>query len=80
MIRHIVHLRFRDGTPDAVRQALHADPAGLARHIGGILDFRDTAVRDAYLADPAHQAIGARIVAATEGGIDGVLVGDLALP
>ena len=40
-------------------------------------DFRDIAVRDAYLADPVHQAIGARIVAAAEGGIDGVFVFDV---
>lgn len=42
-------------------------------------DFRDLAVRDAYLEDAAHQAIGARIVAELEGGIDGVFVADVAL-
>jgi len=42
-------------------------------------DFRDTAVRDAYLVDPVHQAVGARIVAETEGAADGVLVLDVAL-
>ena len=42
-------------------------------------DFRDEAVRDAYLADAAHQAIGAGIVARCEGGIDGVFVMDIAL-
>lgn len=40
-------------------------------------DFRDTAVRDAYLIHPAHQAIGARIVAETEGGAEGVFVFDV---
>ena len=39
-------------------------------------DFRDTGVRDVYLGDAAHQAIGARIVAETEGGTDGVFVMD----
>lgn len=39
--------------------------------------FRDAAARDAYLAHPAHQAVGARIVAAT-GGPAGVLVIDIA--
>jgi hypothetical protein len=39
-------------------------------------DFRDTAVRDAYLVDPEHQKIGGRIVARTEGGPDGVFVAD----
>lgn len=42
-------------------------------------DFRDTAVRDAYLADPVHQAVGARLVAHLEGGADGVFVMDIAL-
>ncbi len=42
-------------------------------------DFRDAAVRDAYLIDPAHQAVGARLVAQTEGGVEGVFVFDVAL-
>ncbi len=39
-------------------------------------DFRDTGVRDVYLVDEVHQSIGARIVAETEGGPDGVYVFD----
>lgn len=39
-------------------------------------DFRDTGVRDAYLEDDVHQAIGARMVAELEGGADGVFVFD----
>ncbi|MEL6436495.1 MAG: Dabb family protein [Pseudomonadota bacterium] len=39
-------------------------------------DFKDEAARDAYLADPGHQAVGARLVAATQGGPDGILVCD----
>lgn len=39
-------------------------------------DFRDTQVRDIYLADPTHQAIGGRIVDELEGGADGVFVFD----
>ncbi len=42
-------------------------------------DFRDVAVRDTYLDDPAHKAVGARLVAEMEGGIDGVFVADVAL-
>ncbi|MEP2530328.1 Dabb family protein [Shimia sp.] len=42
-------------------------------------DFRDVAVRDAYLADPAHQTIGGRIVEKLEGGADGVFVCDIEL-
>ncbi len=41
-------------------------------------DFSDEAARDAYLADPEHQAIGTRIVAALEGGADGIVVFDIA--
>lgn len=41
-------------------------------------DFADTASRDAYLSDPDHQAMGARLVAAV-GGLDGILVCDIAL-
>ena len=40
-------------------------------------DFRDVAVRDAYLADPEHQAIGARIVGKLDGGAEGVFVCDI---
>lgn len=43
-------------------------------------DFQNAAARDAYLIDPAHQAVGARIVAATEGGPEGVFVFDVEVP
>lgn len=39
-------------------------------------DFRDVSVRDTYLEDAVHQAIGARLVAELEGGADGVFVID----
>lgn len=39
-------------------------------------DFRDTVVRDVYLADTVHQQIGARLVDALEGGPEGVFVLD----
>ena len=39
-------------------------------------DFRDTDVRDAYLDDPVHKEIGARLIAALEGGRDGIFVCD----
>ena len=42
-------------------------------------DFRDDSVRDVYLADATHQAIGARIVDKCEGGPDGILVMDVEL-
>ena len=100
MIRHLVALRFKSGTSDAVKQGLYDELAGLRARIDGILDFqsranvsvedplvrdyrdlfwfdfRDTAVRDAYLVDEVHQAIGGRIVAELEGEADGVFVFD----
>ncbi|MCY4259844.1 MAG: Dabb family protein [Rhodobacteraceae bacterium] len=39
-------------------------------------DFRDTAVRDAYLADPTHQAIGRHIIALLAEGPDDIFVLD----
>lgn len=49
-------------------------------HEGFWFDFDDVASRDAYLVDADHQAVGAQIVAATVGGIEGVTVFDIALP
>ena len=43
------------------------------------IDFADVAARDAYLDDPAHKAAGARLVAALEGGADGLFVYDFEL-
>jgi hypothetical protein len=42
-------------------------------------DFRDASVRDAYLVDPVHQAVGGRIVEQLQGGADGVFVADVVL-
>lgn len=42
-------------------------------------DFQDAAIRDAYLEDEEHQAIGADIVASVEGGAEGVFVCDIEL-
>lgn len=44
---------------------------------GFIVDFDGPEARDAYLADPGHQKTGAKIVAAAEGGIEGILVYDI---
>lgn len=57
----------------------NVSPEGLGQGFadGFTMDFPDAAARDVYLADPAHQAAGARLVAALEGGIAGLLVFDL---
>lgn len=47
---------------------------------GFIIDFANEATRDAYLNDAEHQKIGAGIVAAAAGGIDGIVVFDFYNP
>lgn len=44
---------------------------------GFIVDFDTAGARDLYLADAEHRKTGAKIVAAAEGGIDGIFVYDL---
>ncbi len=44
---------------------------------GFVVDFTDSAARDAYLEDPEHKEVGGRLVAAAEGGADGIFVYDL---
>jgi hypothetical protein len=43
------------------------------------IDFQNAGARDAYLVDTTHQAIGARLVAAAEGGPAGIQVLDVDL-
>ena len=42
-------------------------------------DFQNAHVRDAYLEHPAHKAVGAKLVAAVQGGLDGIFVIDVEL-
>ncbi len=46
---------------------------------GFVADFDDWAALEAYQQHPDHKAVGARIVANAVGGLDGVLVFDLAV-
>ena len=57
----------------------NVSPEGLGQGFndGFIMDFADAAARDRYLPHPAHQAAGARLVAALEGGTDGLVVFDM---
>lgn len=68
-----------DGVLDA-HFGTNVSPEGLSRGFedGFVMDFRDAAARDAYLVHEAHQKAGARLVAAIEGGVDRLLVFDLA--
>jgi hypothetical protein len=60
----------------------NVSPEGLSRgHTHAFtIDFVDAAARDAYLALPEHEAAGARLVKAAEGGLSGLTVLDFALP
>ena len=60
----------------------NVSPEGLGQGFdnGFIMDLADEAARDRYLVDPAHQAAGAKLVAALEGGTDGLIVFDLKMP
>ncbi|WP_018236036.1 Dabb family protein [Ensifer sp. BR816] len=47
---------------------------------GFIVDFADARARDAYLDDADHRTTGAKLVAAAEGGIQGIFVYELEIP
>lgn len=47
---------------------------------GFTIDFRDAAARDAYLVHPDHGRAGAKLVAALQGGTDGLFVLDFEMP
>jgi len=68
------HLRI-----DAMSFGRNVSPEGLHHGFddGFTMDFPDVSARDAYLLDPAHQAAGARLVSALEGGVAGLLVFDI---
>ena len=53
--------------------------AGMDKGFNGgfIIDLADNLARDTYLADEQHQKVGKQLVAAADGGIDGILVFDL---
>jgi hypothetical protein len=57
----------------------NVSPEGLSKGFrdGFVMDLRDAEARDRYLVDPRHQAAGAKLVAACEGGLEGVLPFDL---
>jgi hypothetical protein len=62
-----------------ISYGLNASPEGLAQGFehGFAIDFADAAARDAYLVHPDHKVAGARLVAALQGGRDGLIVFDL---
>ncbi|MCP3970021.1 MAG: Dabb family protein [Rhodobacteraceae bacterium] len=70
-----------DGIADFQTRANVSPETGMVRGFNDLfwLDFHNAAARDAYLDDPEHQAIGARLVAALEGAAEGVFVCDFEL-
>ena len=73
--------RHMDGMRVFARGA-NVSPEGLARGFTHVftVDFDDAAARDRYLALPEHEAAGARLVRAAEGGLAGLIVLDFELP
>ena len=67
----VAGIRAIDGGPNV-------SPEGLARGYSHAftVDFDDAAARDRYLADADHGKVGAALVAAAEGGVDGLVVID----
>ena len=57
----------------------NVSPEGLHQGFadGFTMDFIDEIARDAYLIHPDHKAAGAKLVAALEGGRDGLIVFDM---
>lgn len=63
----------------AISYGANVSPEGLHQgHTEAFtIDFVDEAARDAYLVHPDHKSAGARLVAALEGGRDGLVVFDI---
>ncbi|MBN9365319.1 MULTISPECIES: Dabb family protein [unclassified Devosia] len=69
-----VHLEI-----DRMSYGPNVSPEGLHQGFvdGFTMDFPNAAARDAYLVDSKHKEAGARLVAALEGGVKGLLVFDI---
>jgi hypothetical protein len=63
-----------------IRSGANTSPEGMARGYthAFTVDFTEAAARDRYLVDARHRAVGALLVDACEGGVDGILVVDFA--
>lgn len=72
LVGRIPGLRSVQSGPNARFEALdHGFGDGFVAH------FDDEAALAAYQAHPSHQATGGKLVAAAEGGLDGIFVFDL---
>jgi hypothetical protein len=72
---------LRDVVPGflAMYAGPNVSPEGLHQGFvdGFTMDFIDDAARDAYLVHPDHKTAGSKLVAALEGGRDGLVVFDM---
>jgi len=64
---------------DGAQFGRNVSPEGLSKGFrdGFVMELRAAEARDRYLADPRHQAAGRKLVAACEGGLEGVLPFDM---
>lgn len=64
---------------EAMSFGTNVSPEGLHQgYVDGFtIDFVNAAARDSYLVDEAHRAAGERLVAALDGGRDGLIVFDI---
>ncbi len=79
-----IHRRLatlRDQVPGfgCIAFGANTSPEGRSRGFddGFVIEFADTAARDAYLANDDHREVGAALVGLLDGGLDGLLVFDL---
>ncbi|GHA36374.1 stress responsive protein [Devosia pacifica] len=79
IFRQLADLRETVDGIVAVHFGANVSPEGLAKGFahGFIMDFASAEARDAYLVHPDHKAAGGRLVAALEGGRDGLMVFDM---
>ena len=63
------------------RAGPNESPEGLHRGFrdGFVIGFDSPEARDCYLEDPDHKALGARLIEMIDGGVEGLLVFDMAL-
>ncbi|MEM9707997.1 MAG: Dabb family protein [Pseudomonadota bacterium] len=73
--------RLRDVIPGMGRATFgeNTSPEALGRGHGHgfVIEFDTAMARDAYLVHPKHKVAGSRLVAACEGGVDGITVVDI---
>jgi len=80
-LQSVVALKGKIGGILSITAGENNSPENLEKGFGHgfVVDFADSAARDAYLPHPEHAKVGKSLVEAAEGGIEGVLVFDYAI-